>query len=80
MKHDVIAVGASAGGVDVHLADGGELPADLPDSIFVVVQTAPVHGSVGFERLFLRSLNAHRSVKYTAPPNPALEPARGLRE
>src|SRR5262249_47029546 len=44
--HDIIAIGASAGGVEVLLELVHELPADLPASIFVVVHLTPNHASV----------------------------------
>ncbi len=40
-QHDVVVVGASAGGVELLLDLAGELPADIPASIFVVIHTAP---------------------------------------
>jgi two-component system chemotaxis response regulator CheB len=39
--HDIIAIGASAGGVELLLELAPELPATLPASIFVVVHTPP---------------------------------------
>jgi len=42
MNHDVIAIGASAGGVQVLLDMVQELPRDLPASVFVVLRTAPL--------------------------------------
>ncbi len=41
MNRDVIAIGASAGGIEVLLEMVRELPADLPASVFVVVHVAP---------------------------------------
>jgi two-component system chemotaxis response regulator CheB len=41
VNHDVIVIGASAGGVEVLLNMVGELPANLAASIFVVLHTAP---------------------------------------
>ena len=40
MNHDIVAIGGSAGGVEVLLGLVSELPANLPASIFVVVHTA----------------------------------------
>ncbi len=40
-NHDVIVIGASAGGVEVLLGMASELPADLPASLFVALHTAP---------------------------------------
>jgi two-component system chemotaxis response regulator CheB len=45
MNHDVIVIGASAGGLDVLLDTARRLPADLPASLFVVVHTSPSHPS-----------------------------------
>ncbi len=45
MAHDVIAIGASAGGVEVLLNLASELPASLPASVFVVVHSSPTFGS-----------------------------------
>ena len=45
MNHDVIVIGASAGGVEVLLKLAGALPADLPASIFLVIHTLPGHRS-----------------------------------
>lgn len=45
MNHDVVAIGASAGGVEVLLGMASELPADLPASIFIVLHTSPDHPS-----------------------------------
>lgn len=45
MKHDVVAIGGSAGAIDVLLGMVGELPADLPAAIFVVVHTPPERSS-----------------------------------
>lgn len=46
MNRDVIAIGASAGGIEVLLDLVRELPADLPASLFVVVHMAPGHTSL----------------------------------
>lgn len=45
MNHDVIALGASAGGVDVLLNMVGELPGDLPASLFVALHSPPGYES-----------------------------------
>ncbi|HVU51738.1 MAG TPA: chemotaxis protein CheB [Polyangia bacterium] len=45
MTHDVIAIGASAGGFGVLLDLVGRLPANLPASIFIVLHTAPADAS-----------------------------------
>jgi two-component system chemotaxis response regulator CheB len=41
MNHDVIVIGASAGGVEVLLELAGGLPANLPASLFVVLHVPP---------------------------------------
>lgn len=41
VRHDIITIGASAGGVQLLLDLAPELPPDLPASIFVVLHTAP---------------------------------------
>jgi two-component system chemotaxis response regulator CheB len=46
MDHDIIAIGASAGGIEVLLDLVRELPADLPASIFIVVHSPPNHKSL----------------------------------
>lgn len=45
MHHDVVVIGASAGGLEVLLGLVGELPAGLPAAVFVTAHTAP--GFVG---------------------------------
>src|SRR2546430_535720 len=45
MNHDVIAIGASAGGVELLLDLASKLPADLPASIFVALHSSPAHKS-----------------------------------
>jgi two-component system, chemotaxis family, protein-glutamate methylesterase/glutaminase len=46
MAHDIIAIGASAGGVEVLLDLVQQLPADLPASVFIVVHVTPNQPSV----------------------------------
>jgi two-component system, chemotaxis family, protein-glutamate methylesterase/glutaminase len=46
MNHDVITIGASAGGIEVLLELVRELPADLPASVFVVVHVPAGHESL----------------------------------
>ena len=45
MTHDVIAIGASAGGVEVLLDLVSELPESIPAAIFVVLHTSPTYAS-----------------------------------
>jgi chemotaxis response regulator CheB len=44
--HDIIVIGASAGGLKAVSAVLGELPADLPAAILVVQHLAPDHESI----------------------------------
>ena len=44
--HDIIVIGASAGGVEVLIDIVRELPADLPAAVFVVVHVAPNSSTV----------------------------------
>ncbi len=53
MKHDIIVIGASAGGVEILLKLVAGLPADLPASIFVALHTSPEHVSM-FPQLLSR--------------------------
>jgi len=46
MTHDIIAIGASAGGIEVLFNLVHALPADLPASVFIVVHLAPNQPSV----------------------------------
>jgi len=45
MNHDIIVIGASAGGIEVLLGLVSELPADLPAAVFVVVHLPAGHSS-----------------------------------
>jgi two-component system chemotaxis response regulator CheB len=45
MNHDIVAIGASAGSVEVLLKLVGDLPADLPAAVFVVVHQHASHVS-----------------------------------
>ncbi len=64
-QRDVVVIGASAGGVELLLELVGELPADLPASIFVVIHTTPGYLSSLPELLTARG------------PLPALHPVHG---
>ncbi|MGE5293566.1 MAG: chemotaxis protein CheB [Solirubrobacterales bacterium] len=50
-NRDIITIGASAGGVEALMALAGELPADLPASVFVVQHLAPDYPSAMAELL-----------------------------
>jgi len=65
MGHDIIAIGASAGGVELLLDLVQQLPADLPASVFIVVHVTPNQPSV------LPDLLTHRG------PLPAKHPLHG---
>src|SRR5262245_61243946 len=62
MNHDVVAIGASAGGVDVLLNMVGGLPRGLAASLFVVLHTQPGHAGE------LPSLLSHRGPLPAAHP------------
>jgi len=90
MGHNIIAIGASAGGVEVLLDLVQELPADLPASIFVVVHMAPNHTSILPELLSQRGpLPARHPLHdehiapgqiYVAPPDNHLMIRQGSME
>ena len=46
MNHDIVAIGASTGGIEVLLDIASELSADLAASIFVVVHLPPDRASL----------------------------------
>lgn len=79
MKHDVIVIGASAGGMEVLLHLASELPANLPAAIFIVLHTSPEVPSALPELLSKRGpLPAHHPTHdeeirvghiYVAPPD-----------
>lgn len=48
VNHDVIAIGGSAGGVEILLSLVPELPADLPAAVFVTLHSRPSPGGGGF--------------------------------
>jgi two-component system chemotaxis response regulator CheB len=52
--HDIIVVGASAGGVEPLIRLVGDLPADLPASVFVVLHMAP-HGNTALPQILDRA-------------------------
>jgi two-component system, chemotaxis family, protein-glutamate methylesterase/glutaminase len=77
--HDIIAIGASAGGVEALMELAGQLPADLPASVFVALHV-PSHGASILPRILSRSgpLPASHAVDgepirpgriYVAPPD-----------
>jgi two-component system, chemotaxis family, protein-glutamate methylesterase/glutaminase len=62
MEHDIVAIGASAGGVEVLLRMAEELPADLRASIFVVV-----HTPAGFDSPLPEVLSQRGALPATHP-------------
>jgi two-component system chemotaxis response regulator CheB len=62
VNHDVIAIGASAGGVEVLVNMVGELPASLPASVFVALHSAP-----GYEHVLPELLNRRGSLPAAYP-------------
>ena len=79
MNRDIIAIGASAGGVEVLLDLVTGLPRELPASLFVVLHTVPHHDSLLPELLSgrgplpvrqpLHDEAIARGVIYVAPPD-----------
>jgi two-component system chemotaxis response regulator CheB len=78
-RRDIIVIGASAGGVEAVGRVLGDLPADLPAAVFVVVHTTP-HGPSVLPRIFNRvsklraahALDGERIALgrvYVAPPD-----------
>lgn len=53
--HDVIAIGGSAGSLQVVMEIVGHLPADLPAATFIVIHSSPAHRSLLLEILSSRS-------------------------
>lgn len=90
MHHDIVAIGASAGGVEVLLELVGDLPADLAAAVFVVVHQPMGHVSTLPELLSSRGpLPASHPVHgeaiepgkiYVAPPDNHLQLRTGLLE
>lgn len=90
MNHDVIAIGASAGGVEVLLEMVEELPVSFPASIFVALHTMPKHVSPLPELLSKRGplpashpLDKERIAPghiYIAPPDNHLTLRQGAME
>jgi two-component system, chemotaxis family, protein-glutamate methylesterase/glutaminase len=90
MNHDLIAIGASAGGIEVLLDMVRELPEDLPASVFVVVHVPASHTSSLPELLSARGplpakhpLHDEKIVPghiYVAPPDNHLMIRQGTME
>src|SRR5262249_50855180 len=90
MNHDIVAIGASAGGVGVLLDLAGELPGDLAAAVFVVVHQSADHVSPLPELLSRRGpLPATHPVHgqaiepgaiYVAPPDNHLQLRPGFIE
>jgi two-component system chemotaxis response regulator CheB len=66
-NHDIVVIGASAGGIEVLLDLAAELPKSLPASLFVVIHTAPGFAST------LPDVLSHRG------PLEAVHPVHGAR-
>jgi two-component system chemotaxis response regulator CheB len=87
MNHDIITIGASAGGIEVLLELVGELPADLDAAVFVVVHIPPGHVSALPELLSRRGPlparhplhddKIERGTIYVAPPDNHLQLRNG---
>jgi two-component system chemotaxis response regulator CheB len=85
--HDIIVIGASAGGVEALMTLVARLPAGLPASLFIVVHTLPTYSSVLPEILSrLGPLPAFHATEgmmieqgtiYVAPPDHHLEVSPG---
>lgn len=90
MNHDIVAIGASAGGIEVLLELVGDLPADLAAAVFVVVHQQPSHVSALPELLSRRgplpaTLPLHGEAIqpgaiYVAPPDNHLQVRPGAVE
>jgi two-component system, chemotaxis family, protein-glutamate methylesterase/glutaminase len=87
MNHDIVAIGASAGSIEVLLDMARELPPDLPAALFVVVHTSPNHTSALPDLLSNRGpLRARHPLHdeaikpgniYVAPPDMHLQLKQG---
>ena len=85
--HDIIVIGASAGGVELALALAAQLPDDLPAAIFIVIHISPSAESVLpaliRRRTHLRVAHARDGERiehgriYVAPPDQHLNVRRG---
>jgi len=85
--HDIIVVGASAGGVELALALVAQLPDDLPAAVFIAIHISPSAESVLPQllrrRTKLRVAHAHNGDRiehgriYVAPPDRHLTVRRG---
>ena len=85
--HDIIVIGASAGGVELALALAERLPADLPAAVFLVIHIAPSAESVLPALLRRRSKlqvaharngdHIRHGRIYVAPPDQHLNVRRG---
>ena len=90
MNHDIVVIGASAGGIEVLASMVGKLPADLEASLFVVVHVSPDHLSRLPELLSRRGpLSAIHPLHeeairpgmiYVAPPDNHLQLRQGAIE
>jgi two-component system chemotaxis response regulator CheB len=90
MNHDIVAIGASAGGVEVLLQLASDLPGDLAAAVFVVVHQPPSHVSVLADLLSRRgrlpaTLPVHGDAIqpgtiYVAPPDNHLQVRHGTVE
>jgi two-component system chemotaxis response regulator CheB len=86
-RHDIVVIGASAGGVEVLQVLVSGLPSDFPAAVFIVLHTG-VRGHTRFPELLTRAgpliaahanqgeLIAHRRI-YVAPPDAHLMVAHG---
>jgi two-component system, chemotaxis family, protein-glutamate methylesterase/glutaminase len=90
MNHDIVTIGASAGGVEVMLDMVADLPHDLPAALFLVVHIPPDYSSALPELLANRGPLPARhalhhekivpSTIYVAPPDNHMQLRSGLIE